>query len=313
MSPRTSNDIEAETADKVRKSRLGSAFTLIELLVVVAIIAILAAILFPVMAQAKIAAKKLTCLSNVKQLGAGTLLYASDFEDSLPLLFAPADENESGLFDPVRGVASWQNRVMPYVKSWRVMVCADYEPFTKADPKYKDPFLAYGMPPRSEIADCGGKPCANWRDAYYLSRGVAWQGLLGSSIDNAWTQQPFAAQSRTLSSIERSADMTLITDSTVPDWWLGRFAYSSAVANNTFAYYISQWYPEYGAQTFGPLARHLMKKRNYISLRTDVGQLVVTFADGHAKALEMYRYLRTAKSAGGTEVYANLWPDGDLE
>ncbi len=50
-----------------RQHRL-SGFTLIELLVVIAIIAILAAILFPVFAQAKLAAKKTSDLSNMKQL-----------------------------------------------------------------------------------------------------------------------------------------------------------------------------------------------------------------------------------------------------
>src|SRR5688572_52503 len=54
------------------------AFTLIELLVVIAIIAILAAILFPVFAQAKLAAKKTTALSNAKQIGLSLHMYASD-------------------------------------------------------------------------------------------------------------------------------------------------------------------------------------------------------------------------------------------
>ncbi len=62
------------------------AFTLIELLVVIAIIAILAAILFPVFAQAKEAAKKTSCLSNVKQVALGTFMYAGDYEDTAPLV-----------------------------------------------------------------------------------------------------------------------------------------------------------------------------------------------------------------------------------
>jgi prepilin-type N-terminal cleavage/methylation domain-containing protein len=60
------------------------AFTLIELLVVIAIIAILAAILFPVFAQAKLAAKKAVSISNQKQLGIGMLLYTNDYDDMYP-------------------------------------------------------------------------------------------------------------------------------------------------------------------------------------------------------------------------------------
>ena len=56
------------------------AFTLIELLVVIAIIAILAAILFPVFAQAKLAAKKTSALSNSKQLGLGAIMYNNDYD-----------------------------------------------------------------------------------------------------------------------------------------------------------------------------------------------------------------------------------------
>ena len=58
------------------RNKLG--FTLIELLVVIAIIAILAAILFPVFAQAKVAAKKTSDLSNLKQLITATLIYSND-------------------------------------------------------------------------------------------------------------------------------------------------------------------------------------------------------------------------------------------
>jgi len=59
-------------------------FTLIELLVVIAIIAILAAILFPVFAQAREKARGATCLSNVKQIGLGIIMYADDNDEILP-------------------------------------------------------------------------------------------------------------------------------------------------------------------------------------------------------------------------------------
>jgi prepilin-type N-terminal cleavage/methylation domain-containing protein len=60
------------------------AFTLIELLVVIAIIAILASILFPVFAQAKLAAKKTVSISNQKQQGLGILMYTNDYDDTYP-------------------------------------------------------------------------------------------------------------------------------------------------------------------------------------------------------------------------------------
>jgi prepilin-type N-terminal cleavage/methylation domain-containing protein len=94
------------------------AFTLIELLVVIAIIAILAAILFPVFAQAKVAAKKAGCISNMKQWGLANQMYWGDFDDMVALwqyhynfsVIAPQFDRDMG------------NLLYPYVKNMQMSV-----------------------------------------------------------------------------------------------------------------------------------------------------------------------------------------------
>ncbi len=89
------------------------AFTLIELLVVIAIIAILAAILFPVFAQAKLAAKKTADLSNLKQYATGIVIYMNDADDTYPRLIQGDFTNW-----PV-STALWSSQLVaqPYIKN----------------------------------------------------------------------------------------------------------------------------------------------------------------------------------------------------
>lgn len=111
-------------------------FTLIELLVVMAIIAILAAILFPVFARAREAARSTMCASNARQIGTAWMLYAQDYDETVspggywccPGSAWQKEWRWSGSFDNQGVYRDDEGLLYPYTRSGALKACPSRPP-----------------------------------------------------------------------------------------------------------------------------------------------------------------------------------------
>jgi prepilin-type processing-associated H-X9-DG protein len=131
--------------------------------VVIAIIAILAAILFPVFARAREKAKQTSCLSNVKQLMLGVMMYAQDYDDML----CP------GAWWYYGGTSqmTWYRAIGPYLKNDQILRC----------PSIPKSFLGYGW--NQNDFGYSGDPDRGWCTCLSEIEHPATSILLGDNMD----------------------------------------------------------------------------------------------------------------------------------
>lgn len=266
-------------------------FTLIELLVVIAIIAILAAILFPVFAQAKVAAQKSVSISNQKQLGLAVQMYVGEADDLFP-------QSEYGSFEKH---VTWATVIYPYVKN------GDKKRSTQG---VDQNFASQGIfsspgnprPPKPGIASGGqftyGVHHSIFVNNYENFGGVANPGVAESAID---------APADKIAIMEKGANFSNWNYPWFHDWqqmWVGKIATTPGDPTTVIRDGVDVYTP--GSPVYSPafdsdcVAVTDGKWECAAHARYRFGkQTTVTFVDGHTKSM----------GRGQIQWFKNIWVD----
>jgi prepilin-type N-terminal cleavage/methylation domain-containing protein/prepilin-type processing-associated H-X9-DG protein len=268
-----------EKQSKCKGIQKPGGFTLIELLVVVAIIVLLSAILFPVFSRARENARRASCMSNMKQIGLGMMMYVQDYDEkysfginegaeyglstvtqshflqgqgtaAAPKWSVPAKTFKSSAGSGEYYFYTWMDNIYPYVKSTQLFACPSYRPY--------EPLAWAQMNPPS------------YGYNHYISG-----TKLTTSLSNGWPSRG----ALTLAAIPQAANTVLFTEYPVGE---------SAVMGTGFCSATSSYAPA--------IFPHLDGAN-------------VTFADGHVKWLTKYSFqICDTKTISGATRYPSFDP-----
>lgn len=137
---------DQKTVNTIHRTWRG--FTLIELLVVIAIIAILAAMLLPALNRAREAARRISCLSQLKTMGSATLHYVDNNREYIPCGMFYNKWNAqnfwwSVLIQTINTKAPAKNYGQAMTGPYKIFVCPSEEVLTGASPKFQ--YTHYGI------------------------------------------------------------------------------------------------------------------------------------------------------------------------
>lgn len=310
-------DFIAEVGDIHSMKQLRRAFTLIELLVVIAIIAILAAILFPVFAQAKIAAKGTVVLSSAKQIGLAQLMYATDNDDVFSPIVAFNDQWILNTFVILQ---------QPYMKSIGLIM----DPLGPAKITDNNFVLTsqWGMPPAADATTIrDAAPDAfqmgwRWPQLSWFTNGERWHfdGIAGANKEPGtwiWPSTYYrGGGSLSTTAIARPSEQVMIAQANHPDfnWGLG------CVPDNWFRYWADAPFNLYGDNNMicAPSARVRAAgiEAGIIPVSTDratitqlpTGSNTFVAADGSAKVKGWRQLMSKRTERGGRITLDHFWP-----
>jgi prepilin-type N-terminal cleavage/methylation domain-containing protein/prepilin-type processing-associated H-X9-DG protein len=247
----------AATDSSLRGSQRG--FTLIELLVVIAIIAILASILFPVFAQARESARKVSCSSNLRQLGIAWSMYAQDYDETVvPVWFGGGGGGTAAVSGPWPVLFN-----QGYIKSKALLICPSLQDGTGSSSVitgmnyYRDTTYGYNATYMQPMEECPQGPDSTPTVCATMTSGVS----SGSGV------------SISLSQIDEPTSTLTYSESTIyvaGQGWVSSYYYIKPP--NMWAGYDPKNQSTWKSDSFGRLwARHN-------------GMTNTVYADGHVKA-----------------------------
>ena len=159
----------------------------IELLVVIAIIAILAGLLLPALAMAKAKANRANCISNLKQIGLGFRLFASDHGDGFPWMVLAADGGTKDVNDWMQHYLVCSNEL----NTPKILVCpSDKEKSTGTRWNLLDGNINFSFFVGLDATESRPQSVLAGDRNVYSSEGgsvYTWNKAFGTSIDATWT------------------------------------------------------------------------------------------------------------------------------
>lgn len=257
-----------------RPSQGEPGFTLVELLCTLAILALLAALLFPVLSQARESARAVTCLSNSRQIGAAMLLYAQDYDERLVTYFDHVEGDRCGAGLVYSGASRY----------WPQLVSVYITPNLTGHGTLGQALIA-DLPPLFICPQQAAKAnAAAWTLGNIASYGVS------DHLVNWWTPDHCGGfVSRTLAGVVAPSECLLIAETF--DWISGTYSLPGAALALSPADSVPGA-PNGAWASIDGRHRAARRKLTVVDMADPVSSNTVTFCDGHTSSVRPSRLLQ---------------------